>query len=69
MPSTKKGETFMVPFEFDDSGIDDLINELDHLSFDIECPECSHSFSISVDDVGKSVICPNCGVSISIESE
>ncbi len=59
----------MVPFEFDDSGIDDLINELDHLSFDIECPECSHSFSISVDDVGKSVICPNCGVSISIESE
>ena len=59
----------MAPFEFDDSGIDDLMNELEHLSFDIECPECNHSFSISVYDVGKSVICPNCGVSISIESE
>ena len=37
----------MAPFEFDDSGIDDLMNELEHLSFDIECPECNHSFSIS----------------------
>lgn len=59
----------MAPFEFDDSGIDDLINELDHLSFDIECPECNHSFSVSADDIGQSVICPNCGISISIESE
>lgn len=59
----------MAPFEFDDSGIDDLINELDHFSFDIECPECNHSFSISADDIGQSVMCPNCGISISIESE
>lgn len=69
MPSIMKGEIFMTPFEFDDSGIDDFINELNHLSFDVKCPECNHSFSISADDIGQSVICPNCGISISIESE
>lgn len=59
----------MASFEFDNSGIEAFINELENLSFDIKCPECNHSFSISTDDIGETVICPSCGISISIESE
>lgn len=59
----------MAKFEFDASGFDDLINELENASFDVECPECRHSFLISLNDVGTTVICPNCGTRISVESE
>lgn len=60
---------FMAKLDFDSSGFNELISELEHFAFDVECPECNHSFAISVDDIGKSVICPHCGTSVSIESE
>lgn len=59
----------MAKFEFDDSGLNDLMEEINHFSFDVECPECHHSFQISVDDIGKSVTCPSCRTNIKIESE
>ena len=59
----------MAKFEFDESGLNDFMNDLNHLSFDVECPECHHSFQISVGDIGKSVTCPNCKTNIKIESE
>lgn len=59
----------MAKFEFDDSGLNDLMEEINHFSFDVECPECRHSFQISVDDIGKSVTCPSCRTNIKIESE
>lgn len=54
----------MAKFQFDD-----FMNELNHFAFDVECPECNCSFEISVNDIGKSVTCPSCGVNIAIESE
>ena len=69
MAEYKRKDHYMAKFQFDDSGIDDFMNELNHFSFDVECPECNCSFEISVDDIGKSVTCPNCGVNIAIESE
>lgn len=59
----------MAKFEFDESGLNSFMNELNHFSFDVECPECHHSFQISVDDIGKSVTCPNRETNIKIESE
>lgn len=55
--------------EFDTSGLDDLMDDLNHLSFDIECPNCNHSIAVSVDDVGKTVTCPHCNTGVAIESE
>lgn len=59
----------MAKFEFDESGLDDFMNELTHFSFDVECPECHSSLNISVDDVGGTVTCPKCGAIITVESE
>lgn len=54
-------------FKFDESGFDDLIDDLQN--FDIECPECGKDIEVSIDDIGKSVNCPHCKTIIEIESE
>lgn len=57
----------MVSFEFDSSAIDDLMGEINR--FEIECPECEHSFEVSINDIGETVECPHCGLVILLESE
>lgn len=59
----------MAKIDFDTSGFDNMMNDLRSLSFDVECPGCRKSFSVSVRDVGSTVTCPNCGSTIKIESE
>ena len=59
----------MAKIDFDTSGFDNMMNDLRSLSFDVECPGCRKSFSVSVRDVGSTVTCPNCGSRIKIESE
>ncbi len=38
-------------------------------TFDIECPECDATIEISPDDVGKTIVCPNCKVEISLQDD
>ena len=59
----------MAKIDFDTFGFDNMMNDLRSLSFDVECPGCRKSFSVSVRDVGSTVTCPNCGSTIKIESE
>lgn len=59
----------MTSFNFDDSAFNELMDELNNPSFDIECPECNSTFEISLDDVDTTVTCPHCGIDIVIESE
>lgn len=56
-------------FDFDDSAFDEILDELNNLSLDIECPECNFSFEISSNDVDTTITCPHCGIGIVIESE
>ena len=64
-----KGGEVLAKFEFDSSGFDDMMKDLKSFSFDVECPGCKKSFSVSVNEVGSTVTCPNCGATIHIESE
>lgn len=57
----------MTTFDFDSSGFDDLIDELQH--FEIDCPECEQSFEISLEDIGNEVTCPHCHTKIKLDSE
>ena len=45
----------MITFDFDSSGFDDLIDNLQY--FEIDCPECEQSFEISLEDIGNEVKC------------
>lgn len=57
----------MTTFDFDSSGFDDLIDELQY--FEIDCPECEQSFEISLEDIGNEVTCPHCHTRIKLESK
>lgn len=55
--------------DFKVSGIDEFIDDLNSLEFEIECPKCNHPVKISSDSIGGSVTCPNCNTDIKIESK
>ena len=41
--------------------------KLDEQLTDIDCPECQKQLSISLDEVGHTVVCPNCGININLK--
>lgn len=48
--------------------MDDFMDEVNSMDIDFECPNCEHEVSFTLSDVGSSVICPNCGLVINLES-
>ena len=42
---------------------------LDNEEFEIECPECGEVLTITVSQVGGSVICPKCKTLIHLEDD
>lgn len=59
----------MAKFKFDNSGLKKMVEDLKNFTFEVECPNCKHPISVSINDSGHTVICPHCKTSIKIESE
>ncbi len=39
----------------------------DDVSFEINCPECDTEITVSVKQIGSSIVCPRCKVSINLK--
>lgn len=59
-----------VKITFNEKALKDTISNaiLNH-SFDITCPKCNFRFPIYGSQLGKSVECPHCNVSIKLNDE
>lgn len=56
----------MTDFEFDSSAFDEIEESLNTLS--VSCPICGKDFSITLDDLNTTVVCPHCEATIKLES-
>lgn len=41
----------------------------DDISFEINCPECDAEITISAKQIGSSVVCPKCNVTIDLKDD
>lgn len=41
----------------------------DDVTFEINCPECDAEITISVEQIGTSIVCPKCNVSINLQDD
>lgn len=41
----------------------------DDFSFEINCPECDAEITISAKQIGSSVVCPKCKVTINLQDD
>ena len=41
----------------------------DDISFEINCPECDTEITVSMKQMGTSVVCPKCKVSIDLQDD
>ncbi len=41
----------------------------DDLTFEINCPDCDAEITVSKQQIGTSIICPNCKVSINLQDD
>lgn len=42
---------------------------LENMNFDVNCPNCNESISVSGNDVGTTITCPYCNVDIELQDK